>query len=79
VFPDWFGNNTQRWWQEGLQNWSDQGISFSGIWLDMNGALMFSVSVEKKSKHRYFGQSPARFAMVPGLWFILRINAKGKC
>jgi alpha-glucosidase len=37
VFPDWFGNNTQRWWQEGLQNWSDQGIAFSGIWLDMNG------------------------------------------
>jgi hypothetical protein len=43
VFPDWFGNNTQSWWQEGLQNWSNQGILFSGIWLDMNGALVISI------------------------------------
>jgi len=41
VFPDWFANNTQAWWTEGLRNWTAGGIEFSGIWLDMNEASSF--------------------------------------
>ncbi|KZT24332.1 glycoside hydrolase family 31 protein [Neolentinus lepideus HHB14362 ss-1] len=41
VFPDWFANNTQQWWTEGLRNWSEGGVEFSGIWLDMNEASSF--------------------------------------
>ncbi|KAF9526788.1 glycosyl hydrolases family 31-domain-containing protein [Crepidotus variabilis] len=41
VFPDWFQNNTQDWWTEALRNWSQAGIEFSGIWLDMNEASSF--------------------------------------
>ncbi|KAH7890254.1 glycoside hydrolase family 31 protein [Phlebopus sp. FC_14] len=38
AFPDWFGENTQDWWTEALSNWSEMGVGFSGIWLDMNEA-----------------------------------------
>ncbi|CCM00566.1 uncharacterized protein FIBRA_02600 [Fibroporia radiculosa] len=41
VFPDWFANNTQAYWTEALRNWSNGGIEFSGIWLDMNEATSF--------------------------------------
>jgi alpha-glucosidase len=41
VFPDWFANNTQSWWTEAFQNWSSSGITFDGIWLDMNEAASF--------------------------------------
>lgn len=41
VFPDWFANNTQRYWTEALRNWSNSGVEFSGIWLDMNEASSF--------------------------------------
>ncbi|KAI0076562.1 hypothetical protein K474DRAFT_1755437, partial [Panus rudis PR-1116 ss-1] len=41
VFPDWFGNNTQRYWTEALRNWSESGIEYSGIWLDMNEVSSF--------------------------------------
>jgi hypothetical protein len=41
VFPDWFAKNTQSWWTEALQNWSRSGITFDGIWLDMNEAASF--------------------------------------
>ncbi|KLO16236.1 glycoside hydrolase family 31 protein [Schizopora paradoxa] len=41
VFPDWFANNTQAWWTEALRNWTEGGIEFSGIWLDMNEASSF--------------------------------------
>ncbi|KAH7882262.1 glycoside hydrolase family 31 protein [Phlebopus sp. FC_14] len=41
AFPDWFGENTQAWWTEALQNWSNMGLEFSGIWLDMNEASSF--------------------------------------
>ncbi|KAL0959205.1 hypothetical protein HGRIS_014485 [Hohenbuehelia grisea] len=41
VFPDWFANKTQKWWTEAFRNWSEQGIEFSGIWLDMNEASSF--------------------------------------
>ncbi|KII83953.1 glycoside hydrolase family 31 protein [Plicaturopsis crispa FD-325 SS-3] len=41
VFPDWFANNTQQWWTQGLKNWSDSGVEYSGIWLDMNEASSF--------------------------------------
>ncbi|KAF9457114.1 glycosyl hydrolases family 31-domain-containing protein [Collybia nuda] len=41
VFPDWFQNNTQQWWTEALRNWTEGGIEFSGIWLDMNEASSF--------------------------------------
>jgi alpha-glucosidase len=41
VFPDWFANNTQSWWTEALKNWSESGITFDGIWLDMNEASSF--------------------------------------
>ncbi|KDR73230.1 hypothetical protein GALMADRAFT_251812 [Galerina marginata CBS 339.88] len=41
VFPDWFQKNTQDWWTESFRNWSNSGIEFSGIWLDMNEASSF--------------------------------------
>ncbi|PPQ90718.1 hypothetical protein CVT25_005026 [Psilocybe cyanescens] len=41
VFPDWFQKNTQDWWTESFRNWSESGIEFSGIWLDMNEASSF--------------------------------------
>ncbi|KZS93448.1 hypothetical protein SISNIDRAFT_507539 [Sistotremastrum niveocremeum HHB9708] len=41
VFPDWFANNTQSWWTEALRNWTQHGVEFSGIWLDMNEASSF--------------------------------------
>ncbi|KAJ8583907.1 hypothetical protein M405DRAFT_827759 [Rhizopogon salebrosus TDB-379] len=41
VYPDWFSENILSVWTEGLQNWSDMGVEFSGIWLDMNEASSF--------------------------------------
>ncbi|KAJ3553463.1 hypothetical protein NM688_g3600 [Phlebia brevispora] len=41
VFPDWFANNTEKYWTEALTNWSNSGIGFSGIWLDMNEISSF--------------------------------------
>jgi alpha-glucosidase len=41
AFPDWFQNNTLGWWTEALRNWSELGIEYSGIWLDMNEANSF--------------------------------------
>ena len=43
VFPDWFANNTQMFWTEALSNWSQLGVNYSGIWLDMNEASSFCV------------------------------------
>ncbi|KAI0033893.1 glycosyl hydrolases family 31-domain-containing protein [Vararia minispora EC-137] len=43
VFPDWFAPNTEGWWGEAITNWSDSGIEFSGLWLDMNEASSFCV------------------------------------
>ncbi|KZV94354.1 glycoside hydrolase family 31 protein, partial [Exidia glandulosa HHB12029] len=40
-FPDWFAENTQDWWTQNLKDWHDSGVSFSGIWLDMNEASNF--------------------------------------
>lgn len=41
VFPDWFAENAQKYWTEALTNWSNSGVEFSGIWLDMNEASSF--------------------------------------
>ncbi|RDB29943.1 Alpha-glucosidase [Hypsizygus marmoreus] len=41
VFPDWFHENTQAWWTQALWNWSQGGVEYSGIWLDMNEASSF--------------------------------------
>ncbi|KAI0040571.1 glycoside hydrolase family 31 protein [Auriscalpium vulgare] len=41
VFPDWFGENTDKWWLEALGNWSNSGVEFSGLWLDMNEISSF--------------------------------------
>ncbi|KZT00896.1 glycoside hydrolase family 31 protein [Laetiporus sulphureus 93-53] len=41
VFPDWFANNSQAFWTEALKNWSQGGVEFSGIWLDMNEVSSF--------------------------------------
>ncbi|PFH48160.1 glycoside hydrolase family 31 protein [Amanita thiersii Skay4041] len=41
VFPDWFREGTQQWWTDALRNWSQSGVEFSGIWLDMNEASSF--------------------------------------
>ncbi|RPD56306.1 hypothetical protein L226DRAFT_469159 [Lentinus tigrinus ALCF2SS1-7] len=43
VFPDWFSNQTQAYWAEALRNWSDLGVNYSGIWLDMNEASSFCI------------------------------------
>ncbi|EIW75810.1 glycoside hydrolase family 31 protein [Coniophora puteana RWD-64-598 SS2] len=36
AWQDWFAPNTQDWWTQALKNWSESGIEFDGIWLDMN-------------------------------------------
>ena len=41
VFPDWFAPNAEKYWTEALRNWSNSGVEFSGIWLDMNEASSF--------------------------------------
>ncbi|KAK7031219.1 hypothetical protein VNI00_013635 [Paramarasmius palmivorus] len=41
VFPDWFAPNAQDWWSEALGNWSENGVEYSGIWLDMNEIASF--------------------------------------
>ncbi|KAJ3552717.1 hypothetical protein NM688_g4009 [Phlebia brevispora] len=41
VFPDWFADNVQKYWTEAISNWSDHGVEFSGIWLDMNEIASF--------------------------------------
>ncbi|KAF9451452.1 glycoside hydrolase family 31 protein [Macrolepiota fuliginosa MF-IS2] len=41
VFPDWFQKETQDWWTSAFKNWSQTGVEFSGIWLDMNEASSF--------------------------------------
>ncbi|KAG6827387.1 hypothetical protein H0H92_011985 [Tricholoma furcatifolium] len=33
--------NAQNWWTEALRNWTEAGVKFSGIWLDMNEASSF--------------------------------------
>ena len=43
MFPDWFANNTQAFWTDALRNWSQLGVNYSGIWLDMNEASSFCV------------------------------------
>ncbi|EIW75838.1 glycoside hydrolase family 31 protein [Coniophora puteana RWD-64-598 SS2] len=40
-FADWLAPNTQQWWTQALQNWSDGGVTFDGIWLDMNEPSSF--------------------------------------
>nr|VWP01427.1 Neutral alpha-glucosidase AB [Ganoderma boninense] len=41
VFADFFHENTQAVWTEALTNWSNSGVEFSGIWLDMNEISSF--------------------------------------
>ncbi|KAH7923369.1 glycoside hydrolase family 31 protein [Leucogyrophana mollusca] len=41
VWPDWFSENIQSYWTEALRNWTEMGVEFSGIWLDMNEASSF--------------------------------------
>ncbi|KAG8869470.1 hypothetical protein FRB97_001206 [Tulasnella sp. 331] len=41
VFPDWFAKNTISWWTEALRNWTEMGVGFSGIWLDVNEPSSF--------------------------------------
>ncbi|KAG9311232.1 glycoside hydrolase family 31 protein [Chiua virens] len=41
VWPDWFAENTLAWWTEALMNWTELGVNFSGLWLDMNEPSSF--------------------------------------
>ncbi|TFY57478.1 hypothetical protein EVG20_g8535, partial [Dentipellis fragilis] len=41
VFPDWFANKTEEYWAEALNNWTAEGVEFSGLWLDMNEVSSF--------------------------------------
>ncbi|KAG2123725.1 glycosyl hydrolases family 31-domain-containing protein [Suillus cothurnatus] len=41
VFPDWFSENILSVWTEALRNWTELGVEFSGIWLDMNEPSSF--------------------------------------
>lgn len=43
VFPDWFADKTQAYWTEALRNWSDLGLNYSGIWLDVNEPSSYCV------------------------------------
>ncbi|KAG0697209.1 glycoside hydrolase family 31 protein [Suillus ampliporus] len=44
VFPDWFSENILSVWTDSLKNWTDMGVEFSGIWLDMNEPSSFCSS-----------------------------------
>ncbi|KAI0354750.1 hypothetical protein OH77DRAFT_1548060 [Trametes cingulata] len=39
VYPDWFAENSSTYWEETLRNWSQLGVEFSGLWLDLNEAV----------------------------------------
>ncbi|KAI8981316.1 glycosyl hydrolases family 31-domain-containing protein [Trametes punicea] len=41
VFPDWFSEHSTELWTEALRNWTQLGVEFSGIWLDMNEVSSF--------------------------------------
>ncbi|OJT04578.1 Alpha-glucosidase [Trametes pubescens] len=41
VFPDWFSEHSTAVWTEALKNWTELGVEFSGIWLDMNEPSSF--------------------------------------
>ncbi|KAG1898688.1 glycoside hydrolase family 31 protein [Suillus fuscotomentosus] len=41
VYPDWFSENILSVWTEALRNWTEIGVEFSGIWLDMNEPSSF--------------------------------------
>ncbi|KAG6370671.1 glycoside hydrolase family 31 protein [Boletus reticuloceps] len=41
AYPDWFAENTQAWWTDALTNWTELGVHFSGLWLDVNEASSF--------------------------------------
>ncbi|KAG1867601.1 glycosyl hydrolases family 31-domain-containing protein [Suillus tomentosus] len=41
VYPDWFSENILSVWTEGLRNWTEMGVEFSGLWLDMNEPSSF--------------------------------------
>ncbi|EIN04539.1 hypothetical protein PUNSTDRAFT_108330 [Punctularia strigosozonata HHB-11173 SS5] len=41
VFPDWFSEGAAGWWTEALRNWTDGGVTFDGLWLDMNEVSSF--------------------------------------
>ncbi|KAI9062310.1 glycoside hydrolase family 31 protein [Trametes sanguinea] len=43
VFPDWFADNTHAFWTEALRNWSNAGVNYSGIWLDVNEPSSFCI------------------------------------
>jgi alpha-glucosidase (family GH31 glycosyl hydrolase) len=36
-----FAPGTQAWWTQALKNWTTHGVTFDGIWLDMNEASSF--------------------------------------
>ncbi|KAI0370024.1 hypothetical protein BV20DRAFT_979737 [Pilatotrama ljubarskyi] len=39
VYPDWFSENSPMYWEEALRNWTELGVGFSGLWLDLNEAV----------------------------------------
>lgn len=42
VFPDWFATPAVgAWWTEAYKNWTEAGVEWDGIWLDMNEASSF--------------------------------------
>ncbi|KAJ7680118.1 glycosyl hydrolases family 31-domain-containing protein [Mycena rosella] len=41
MLNNWLAPNTLAWWTEALKNWSQTGVEFSGIWLDMNEISSF--------------------------------------
>ncbi|KAI9066533.1 glycoside hydrolase family 31 protein [Trametes sanguinea] len=43
VFPDWFSEHSTAFWTEALKNWTELGVEFSGIWLDMNEVSSFCI------------------------------------
>ncbi|KAH9885439.1 glycosyl hydrolases family 31-domain-containing protein [Cubamyces lactineus] len=43
VFPDWFSEHATAYWTEALKNWTQLGVEFSGIWLDMNEVSSFCI------------------------------------
>ena len=42
VFPDWFANNTGKWWTDEMTRWHDL-VAYDGAWIDMSEVSSFCV------------------------------------
>ncbi|CAF1225575.1 unnamed protein product [Adineta ricciae] len=44
LFPDYFTNRTQRWWEKWITEFRSSSLSFDGLWIDMNEPALFETN-----------------------------------